>query len=103
MADKEKAPTAAETRAAKYPELHASYKKLEAEKAKLQAKSAALRKERDALVAKIQPTENRIRELNQKIHKIERPRMAELDNQLGGLAKAMGGRSLSSGPSGASE
>jgi peptidoglycan hydrolase CwlO-like protein len=94
MADKKTAANVAADRAAKYPELDAQARKLEGEKAKLQAKSAALRKERDSLALKIQPTENRIRELNEKIEKIERPRMGEIDNQLGGLARAMGGRSL---------
>lgn len=94
MADKEKTPSAAEERAAKYPELDSASRKLEGEKAKLLAKTADLRKKRDALVAKIQPTENEIRELNEKIEKIERPRLGEIDNQLGGLARAMGGRSL---------
>jgi peptidoglycan hydrolase CwlO-like protein len=88
------APTAAEVRKQKYPELHAAAEKLEAEKAKLVAASAPLRTERDALVQEIQPTENKIRELNEKIEAIERPRMGELDNQLGGLARAMGGKSL---------
>src|SRR5687768_4365930 len=81
----------------KYPELRAAYKRLESEKEKLQAKSAPLRKRRDALRDKLSKDEVELRELNQKIAKIERPRMGEIDNQLAGLARAMGGRSLSEG------
>jgi len=81
----------------KFPELRALFDKLEAEKAAIRAESAPLRAARDKLLAKIQPLEAQERELIKQIHAIERPRLAEIDNQLGGLAKAMGGKQLSDG------
>lgn len=79
----------------KFPELRALFNKLEAEKAEIRAQSAPLRAARDKLLAKIQPLEAQERELIKQINEIERPRLAEIDNQLGGLAKAMGGKKLS--------
>lgn len=79
----------------KFPELRALFNKLEAEKATIRARSAPLRAQRDKLLAKIQPLEVEERDLIKQINEIERPRLAEIDNQLGGLAKAMGGKTLS--------
>jgi uncharacterized coiled-coil DUF342 family protein len=81
----------------KYPEIQAAFDKLGGEREKLVAKAAPLRKRRDALVAKIQPLEAELRDLNQQIAKVERPRLAEIDNQRAALARAMGARSLSDG------
>jgi uncharacterized coiled-coil DUF342 family protein len=90
MADNEKEQTLVE----KYPELRAVEEKLKAERDAVVKQSAPLRAKRDALAAQIQPVENQIRELNQAIKAIEQPRIAEIDNQLGAIAKATGGKSL---------
>ena len=79
----------------KFPELRALFNQLEAEKAAIQAESAPLRAARDEIRAKLEPLEAQERDLIKQIHAIERPRLAEIDNQLGGLAKAMGGKKLS--------
>lgn len=79
----------------KFPELRALFDKLDTEKAEIREQSAPLRAQRDKLRAKIEPLEVQERELIRQIHAIERPRLAEIDNQLGGLAKAMGGKKLS--------
>ena len=78
----------------KFPELRALFNKLEAEKAEIRARSAPMRAQRDKLLAKIQPLEAEDLELIKQMIEIERPRLAEIDNQLGGLAKAMGGKTL---------
>lgn len=80
-------------RAEKYPELDAAYNKLEGEKEKILGRTADLRKKRDALRDRISKEEVGLREMNEKLKK-DQPRLAEIDNQLGGLARAMGGRSL---------
>jgi uncharacterized coiled-coil DUF342 family protein len=82
----------------KFPELRQAKAKLEAEKATIVEKSAPLRAERDKLAASIAPVEARMRELAEEIHAIERPRLPTIDNQLGVLARAMGGRSMSNSP-----
>jgi chromosome segregation ATPase len=85
---------AEEARAAKYPTLHKMSKKLEGDREALLKKSAPLRERRDALDEQIQPLLAEQRDLNKKIHAIERPKLGEIDNELAGLARAMGARSL---------
>lgn len=62
---------------------------LKADRAALLEKSAPLRKARDEIVAKIQPEENRVRELGKEIAKIEQPHLADLDKQIATLEKAL--------------
>lgn len=78
----------------KHPELEAVKTKLEAEKAELVKKVAPLRQKREELNAKVQPLEAELRGVNQQIKALEHPRLAELDNQLSGIAKAMGAKSI---------
>lgn len=83
----------------KNPELEALVDKLKAEKDDLFKKTSDLRQSRETLLKQIQPLEVKLRDVDSKIKAIERPRMAEIDQQLGMLAKAMGGKSVGAGPS----
>lgn len=78
----------------KYPELAAARDKLQEERKKLLDKAAPHRKQREELVKRIQPLEDQLRPVNQELKKIEQPRLAEIDVQLGRLAVAMGGRAM---------
>lgn len=80
-----------------YPEFRELLAKLEAERAAVLASSESLRIERDQVVAEIQPRELRHRELTQQIRAIELPRVADLDNKIAALHRAMGARSLQEG------
>lgn len=82
----------------KFPALRALYDTLQAERAALVAKAAPLRTERDELLAQMAPMIKRERELIAAYRAIEQPRLAEIDTQLGALAKAMGGKALSDAP-----
>jgi uncharacterized coiled-coil DUF342 family protein len=86
--------TAADGRRERFPDLHAAYEKLQAEKARLDKVVGPLRAKRDAVVAKMQPLEAEARELAEKI-KEHQPALAAVNEQLGALAKAMGGKALS--------
>lgn len=83
--------------AEKSPELRKQFDALQAERAPLAAQVAALREKRDALARKLEPMEAELRAMAKEIAAIERPRLAELDNQIGALARAMGGRSIKHG------
>lgn len=76
-------------------ELRDLKEKLLAEKATITDQSGPLREERDALIAKMAPMEARARELAQQIAEIERPRLAEIDNQVSKLSIALGGKKFS--------
>ena len=78
-------------------ELRGLYESLQAEREALLAKTVSMRAERDALREKMQPLERQLQEMNKAINAIERPRLAEIDNQLGPLAVALGGKRLSQG------
>lgn len=80
--------------ASKYPDLHSQYEALQEERESLQRKIAPLREKRERIREQIQPLEKQERELNERIRELEQPRLAELDNAIGGLARAMGGRAL---------
>lgn len=80
----------------KYPTLRPMVEKLEKEKAEILAKSSPLRQQRDQLLREIQPLEAKLQKIDAEIHKIERPRLGEIHNELSGLARAMGGRSMNS-------
>jgi uncharacterized coiled-coil DUF342 family protein len=75
----------------KYPELSDQFDFLREEKTKLEAVVNPLRERRDELQAKMQPLVEEDRDLIAQI-KEHMPRMAEIDNQIGALARAMGAR-----------
>ena len=79
----------------RHPELRKLFDALQNEKAKLVERAAPLRKQREELLVKIQPLEAELRAVNEAIQKVEMPRMAELKSQIAGLAKAMGGKTMS--------
>lgn len=79
---------------AKYPEFAKMRSDLEVERTSLLHQSAPHRKHREDLLAKIQPLEAQLREVDGRIKEIERPRLAEIDGQLGKLAVAMGGKAM---------
>lgn len=81
----------------KFPELRAMMTKLQEERAAIVAKSAPLREAREALRVEMEPLEAKLRELNASIKDVELPRLFDIDNQIGALARAMGGRSLQEG------
>ena len=78
----------------KYPTLYPLVEKLEKEKEGIRKRSAPLREQREAIVKQIQPLEAKLQSIDAKIHEIERPRLAEIHNELGALARAMGGRAM---------
>lgn len=82
----------------KNPEVKALLDKLLAEKDAIQTKTLPLRSERDRLLASIQPTLNKIKALEKQYLTIERPRLAELDNQIGVLVRVMGAKRMSDSP-----
>ena len=81
----------------KFPELRSQFDALQKERAELAAKAAPLRERYNALAKQIAPVEAEMRELANQFKAIEQPRLAELDNQIGALARAMGGRSIKHG------
>ncbi len=97
------ATTAAPARASKFPDLYEQEKKLRAARAAITDVSYPMREARDRLAEKIAPTLIEIERMNAEIKKIERGdvgpdepgRLAQIDNQLGALTKAMGGRAMS--------
>lgn len=82
----------------KYPTLAPLVKKLEEEKESILKRSEPYRQKREELVSKIQPLEAELRKVDKEIQKIERPRLPMISNELGALAKAMGGRSMNEAP-----
>lgn len=68
---------------------------LKKEKDKIQEQTCPMRAERDKLLASVQPTLDKIRELEDKYLAIERPRLAELDNQISALCRVLGARRMS--------
>lgn len=78
----------------KFPELHGIREKLHAERQEILKASAPHRQQREELLKKIQPLEDQLRKVDAEIKKAERPRLGEIDTQLGRLAVAMGGRSM---------
>lgn len=82
---------------AKHPEVEALLAALKAERLEIEAKTVPLRGERDRLLAKIQPVLDRIRQLEEQYLSIERPRLAEIDNQVSGLVRILGARRMSDG------
>lgn len=76
-------------------EIQELFDRLQAEKAEIVAAAAPIREKRDAVAAKAHALEAEMRELAQQLFAIERPRLAELDNQISGLAIALGAKRLS--------
>lgn len=69
--------------------------KLQAERGTLTAVSEPLREKRDAIIQKMRPLEKQVRDLDAQIRAVEQPRLADLDNQISGLAKILGGKRMS--------
>lgn len=76
----------------KYPDLWAQKVALEKRRAEILAIVDPLRAQRDAVVEKIAPLEAEAREIFAKI-KPHLPELGDIDNQIGVLARGMGGRS----------
>lgn len=68
---------------------------LQAQKEALLEQTRPLRRQHDALAKEIQAREADLRALVEQIHALERPQLADLDNQIATVANAMGGRRLS--------
>ncbi len=77
-----------------YPELWAAKEKLEKEKAALVKKAQPLRDQMDVYRAQDSAINAKYRPIRKKYLDMIRPRLPEIDRQLSGLAKAMGGKSL---------
>lgn len=77
------------------PELKKAFDKLMAEKAALVEKARPLREKYQALAEQIGPLDREMREVAKEIEKIERPRLAEIDLDLADIARATGGRGVS--------
>jgi hypothetical protein len=77
-----------------FPEVHEAFKKLVAEKEAIRVKSAPLRAKRDELLAKMAPILQDEKELIKQYLAIEEP-LADLDNRMAVMARAIGGKGLS--------
>jgi predicted nuclease with TOPRIM domain len=76
-------------------EMRALLAKLQADKAALVARAAPHRSAYDLLRQQINALEAKAKREAEKFHAIERPAMSELDEQISGLARALGGRRMS--------
>ena len=83
--------------AVKHPEMADLRTALQDEKAAILASTATMRERREELRRLMAPYEVELRELTTEINRIERPRVAEIDNQIGALSRGMGGFSLQAG------
>lgn len=85
----------------KAPFLEARRDALQTERAKLMQAIEPLRDERDKLTQSIEPTVRKIRELEKQMKAAQgkgsgaHSRLFEIDCELGALAKALGGKSMS--------
>lgn len=79
--------------ASKYPETQQLFEHLRQEKAALEAVVNPLRDRIDELQQQIHPVIEEQRALAEQIQE-HTPRLVELDNQIGALARAMGARTL---------
>lgn len=75
-------------------ELKELQEKLHKERAKIVEEAAPYRVRYNELAAMIAPLEKEMREVAEKFKAIERPRLAEIDNQLGPIAVALGGKRM---------
>lgn len=71
-----------------YPEIYEMFKKLAHEKEAIRKKSQPLRDKYDKLSLEISKLQAEQKELSDKFHAIEKPRLAEIDNHLSRLALA---------------
>lgn len=71
------------------------FDKLKGEKAAIEAQSAPLREQRDAVIQQMDPLTRQAAALADQIAAIERPHLAELDNEISGLAIALGAKRMS--------
>lgn len=78
-----------------YPELKAVFDKLTEEQTSLREQSADLWSRYNELQESITPMQNEMRDLQQQIQGIERPRLGQIADQLAAIARAIGGRSTS--------
>ena len=76
------------------PDLRKELDEARAERSRIQAESAPLRAERDVLIAKLRPLRREINLLTDQISEIEKPELFNINNEIGRLAKALGGRSI---------
>lgn len=90
-ADETRELTPRERRLAKYPRLAKRLEDLQEEREKIVKKSAPIRKKLDALHAKLEPLKGEERDLADEIAEIERPHLADIDNEIAALERAMGG------------
>jgi len=81
--------------ATKHPEMVALREELQREKAGLMESTAVMRERRAELQRLMVPYEKELRELTLAINTIERPRLAEIDNQIGALSRGVGGAAMS--------
>lgn len=84
------------TKAERYPVLWAEFTKLQSEREAILAQTADLKQQRESLLQQVDKLRAKERTLVEQIQAIERPRLSEIDQQLSGLARAMGGESLNS-------
>jgi predicted nuclease with TOPRIM domain len=75
-------------------QMRALLKALQDEKAAILKDSAPHRAKYEAARKKIQQLEAEAKAHAEAFHAVERPRMAELERQIGTIAKALGGKSL---------
>lgn len=66
----------------------------EAEKAEILFQSAPLHEQRESLVAKIQPLEAALRNVDAQIDAIENPRLRNVGNELAAIARQIGAITL---------
>lgn len=78
-------------------QIRAIYDGLQEEKEALTAKSAPLRAAYEDLYQKIHPMEAAAQELARQIKAIEQPRMGQINEELSGLTRVLGGKRLSDG------
>lgn len=80
-----------------FPEMKVLFDKLMVEKKRIEMLSAPLRKKYNMLQSQISPIQDELRELGERIKKIEQPKLGEISNRLSVIARALGGKSISQG------
>lgn len=83
------------TKAEKYPVLWAEFQRLQARRAAIEETNKPLREQQSELRAKQDELRAQEAEVFAKI-KVHTPELVDIDAQLSGLARAMGGESLNS-------
>lgn len=80
------------TKAEKYPALWSEFTRLQARRNEIEAEGEPLRDQREQLRLKMDALNAEEAAINEQL-KAQRPELTEIDTQLSGLAKAMGGDS----------